>query len=230
MKIIRFFSKSDYFNLGQPIPIKKLLPSWYKQSETTFAQPETGEQISGLKRCIPFLDAMISGYALVTPVDIFVSRNEDGTLNIRWNSPEVFENFISERVKDLGEKMPRPPGHYPNHLAFKGFWGIKTPRGWSALVVHPLNRHDLPFTITSGIMDSDKYSTSGNIPFFIKEDFIGVIPAGTPFAQIIPIKRSKWSSIKNDMGIEYLEGLQGAFVRSPGNSYKKYFWQRKEYN
>jgi hypothetical protein len=79
-------------------------------------------------------------------------------------------------------------------------------------------------------MDSDKYSTSGNIPFFIKEDFVGVIPAGTPFAQIIPIKRSDWSSIKNDRGIQYLEDLQGTFVRSPGKSYKKYFWARKEYN
>jgi hypothetical protein len=230
MKIIRFFSKKEYFNLGQPIPIKKLLPSWYKQSENTITNPETGEEIAGLKKCIPFLDAMLSGYALVTPVDIFVSKNEDGTLNIRWNSPEIFQDFIAERVKDLGEKMPRPSGHYPNHLAFRGFWGVKTPRGWSALVVHPLNRHDLPFTITAGIMDSDKYSTSGNIPFFIKDDFVGVIPAGTPFAQIIPIKRSNWSSLKNDRGIQYLEDLQGAFVRSPGKSYKKYFWQRKEYN
>jgi hypothetical protein len=230
MKIIRFFSKKEYFNLGQPTPMKKLLPSWYKQSETTITNPENGEEISGLKRCIPFLDAMLSGYALVTPVDIFVSKNEDGTLNIRWNSPEIFQDFIAERVKELGEKMPRPAGHYPNHLAFRGFWGIKTPRGWSALVVHPLNRHDLPFTITAGIMDSDKYSTSGNIPFFIKEDFVGVIPAGTPFAQIIPIKRSDWSSVKNDRGIQYLEDLQGTFVRSPGNSYKKYFWTRKEYN
>ena len=229
MKIIRFFSKKEYLDFGQPIPIKKILPAWYKDSETTFEDAQ-GEQISGLKRCVPFMDAMLSGYALVTPVDIFVSKAEDGTLAIRWNSPEIFQDFISERPKALGEKMPRPEGHYPNHLAFRGFWGLKTPRGWSSLVVHPLNRHDLPFTITSGIMDSDKYSTSGNIPFFIKENFVGVIPAGTPFAQIIPIKRAKWSSIKNDQGISYLEDLQGKFVRQPGKSYKKYFWQRKEYN
>lgn len=228
MKIIRFFSKKQYFNLGQPIPIKRLLPQWYKDSETTYTYEDT--EASGLKRCVPFMDAMLSGYALVTPVDIFVSKNEDGTLNIRWNSPESFDGFISERPKALGEKMPRPEGHMPNHLAFRGSWGIKTPRGWSLLVTHPLNRHDLPFTITSGIMESDKYSTSGNIPFFIKENFTGVIPAGTPFAQLIPIKRARWSSIKNDTGIQYLEDVQGTFVRSPGKSYKKYFWQRKEYN
>lgn len=229
MKIIRFFSKKEYENLGQPTLIKKFLPKWYKDSETTFIGSE-GEEHSGLKRCIPFLDAMLSGYALVTPFDIFVSKNEDGTLNITWNSAEILKDFISERTAELGSKMPRPAGHYPNHLAFRGIWGFKTPRGWSVLVVHPLNRHDLPFTITAGIMDADKYSTSGNIPFFIREDFVGMIPAGTPFAQLIPIKRASWKSIKNDKGIQYLEHLQGAAVRSPGKSYKKLFWVRKDYN
>jgi hypothetical protein len=232
MKIIRFFSRKEYENAGQPLPAKKVLPEWYRLSEMTLVDPNDEEQkeISGLKKCVPFMDAMISGYVLTTPMDIFVSKNEDGTLKLGWNSPEIFNDFISERTKALGEKMPRPPAHYPNHLAFKGFWGMKTPRGWSLLVVHPLNRHDLPFTITSGIMDSDKYSTSGNIPFFIKEDFIGVIPAGTPFAQLIPIKRAKWKSIKNDQGIVYLDSLQGSTVRMPGKSYKKLFWQKKEYN
>lgn len=230
MKIIRFFSKEEFQNSGQPTEAKRFLPEWYRKSETDFVSPQDGEMHSGLKKCVPFLDAMLSGYMLVTPIDIFVSKNEDGTLKIGWNSDPVFETFISERPKELGELMPRPAGHYPNHLAFRGFWGFKTPRNWSLLVVHPLNRHDLPWTITSGIIDSDKYSTSGNIPFFIREDFVGMIPAGTPFAQLIPIKREKWASIKNDKGILYLEDLQGEFIRLPGKSYKKKFWTKKEYN
>jgi hypothetical protein len=228
MRIIRFFSSKEHENLGQPAPAKGFLPKWYQKSEFTF-KDEQGVEHPGLKKCVPFLDAMLSGYMLVTPVDIFVSKNKDQSLKISWNSSEVFIDFIAERTKALGEHMPRPAGHYPNHLAFKGFWGFKLPRGWSALVVHPLNRHDLPFTITSGIMDADKYSTSGNIPFFIKEDFVGMIPAGTPFAQLIPIKRATWGSIKNDSGLQYLQYLQGATVRTPGKSYKKLFWVRKKY-
>jgi hypothetical protein len=232
MKIIRFFSRKEYENLGQPQPAKRFIPEWYKNSEATFINPEDPQQqeVAGLKKCVPFMDAMLSGYMLTTPMDIFISKNEDGSLKIGWNSSEIFNDFISERPKALGELMPRPPGHCPNHLAFKGFWGFRTPKGWSTLVVHPLNRHDLPFTITSGIMDSDKYSTSGNIPFFVKEDFVGVIPAGTPFAQLIPIKRESWKAIENDQGLVYLDSLQGETVRTPGKSYKKLFWQRKEYN
>ena len=229
MKIIRFFSRKEYEGLGQPQPAKKFLPEWYKKLENTFID-DNGIEHPGSKKCVPFLDSMLSGYMMVTPVDIFISHNEDGTVNIRWNSPETFIDMISERDKRSGENMPRPEGHYPNHLAFKTNWGFKTPRGWSLLVVHPLNRHDLPWTITSGIIDADNYSTSGNIPFFIKRDFIGMIPAGTPFAQLIPIKRAKWSSIKNDKGLTYLEDLQGQFIRMPGNSYKKKMWERKEYN
>lgn len=229
MKIIRFFSKKEFQGLGQPLPAKKFLPDWYKDSEITFIGND-GAEHSGLKRCIPYMDAMLSGYMLVTPFDIFISKKEDGTLDIRWNSSEHFQYFIAEREKQLGEKMPRPAGHYPNHLAFRGVWGMKTPRGWSMLVTHPLNRFDLPWTITSGLMDSDKFSTSGNIPFFVKEDFTGMVPAGTPFAQLIPVKRASWKSIKNDQGITYLDDLQGATVRTPGKSYKKFFWVRKDYN
>jgi hypothetical protein len=229
MKVIRFFSKKEYDNLGQPLPAKKFLPQWYKDSETTIST-ENGEEVAGLKKCVPFLDALLSGYMLTTPVDIFVSKKKDGSVDIRWNSSGAFVDFVAERKGLLGHKIPRPAGHHPNHLAFRGVWGLKTPRGWSTLVVHPLNRHDLPFTITSGIMDSDRYSTSGNIPFFIKQDFVGVIPAVTPFAQLIPIKRASWRSIKNDKGISFLEDLQGTMVRALNKSYKKFFWVKKDYN
>lgn len=228
MKIIRFFSPKSPHNIGQPEPIKNFVPEWYRRAETTYV--EKGVEHAGLKKCVPYLDAMISGYAIVTPTDIFVSKNEDGSLKLGWNGTDVSANFIMERPKASGETMPRPEHHYPNHLVFSGFWGVKTPRGWSLLFTHPLNRQDLPFTTLSGIVDSDKFSASGNIPFFIKEDFTGVIPAGTPIVQLIPIKRAKWSMIKNDKGLWDLEHIQGEAARNPETSYKKKSWIRKVYN
>jgi hypothetical protein len=172
---------------------------------------------------------MLSGYSLVTPVDIFISETAEGDLKVGWNSPDEFFDFVHERPSESGAKIPRPAGHHPNHLAWRGSWGFKTPRGWSVLVTHPLNRFDLPFTTTSGIIDSDNYSTSGNLPFFIKKGFTGVIPAGTPIAQLIPIKRESWTAVPNDKGLQYLEHLQGETVRTEGKSYKKLFWDRKSY-
>ena len=53
----------------------------------------------------------------------------------------------------------------------------------------PINRFDLPFLSISGFIDCNYgFSLAGNMPFFIKKGFEGVIPAGTPYMQIIPIK------------------------------------------
>ena len=230
MKIISFFSNKEQGDYGQPGPMKSFVPTWYKESESTFLDSETGEMSAGLKKCVPVLDALISGYALTLPYDVYVSKSESGDVKLAWNRPEGTDDFIAERPTSLGAKMPRPAGHYPNHMVWKGVWGVKMPRGWSLLVTHPLNRFDLPFTTYSAIIDSDKFFAPGNIPFFIKENFEGVIPAGTPIAQLIPIKRSKWMMNKNNSGLLNTLHTQGEMVREPETTYKKVLWVRKDYS
>lgn len=227
MKLIHFFTKADPA-IGEPVPIKTLVPEWYKKAESSYVKD--GEINPGLKKCIPYLDALVSGYTYVTPFDITVARDENNELKITWNGPPAQAGFVGERPNELGETMPRPDGYLKNHLIWSGFWGVKTPRGWSLLFTHPLNRQDLPFLTMSGIVDSDEFSASGNIPFFIKENFQGIIPAGTPICQLIPIKRSSWKMIINK-GMKQVEDIQGMLVReSEKTSYKKIFWKRKEYN
>jgi hypothetical protein len=221
--------------IGKPDLIKKFIPEWYKKAETHFSSEEdlaieegTQKTSAGLKTCVPFLDAMISGYALVVPFDIYVGKTENGDLDIKWNAPQGWENFVEERPRQSGSTMPRPAGHAPNHMVWSGRWGIKAPRGYSVLVTHPLNRQDLPFTTSSAIMDSDKFFGNGNIPFFIKEDFVGVIEKGTPFAQIIPIKRKRWKMIYNPALKDAIQ-KHGHDVRKKEGTYKKKYWHRKEY-
>jgi hypothetical protein len=228
MKLIHFFSDKDRYNLGQPVPIKGLLPEWYRKAESSYQRDD--KPMPGLKKCVPFLDAMLSGYSLVTPFDIHIRHREDGSLDITWDGPESFKDYVIERDHKQGETIPRPAGHLPNHLAFASPWGFKTPKGWSILVTHPLNRFELPFTITSGIIDSDEFGTGGNLPFFLRADFQGIIPAGTPIAQIIPIKRADWHHVPNNAGMRHLNPVQALFVRQEGNSYKKKFWHRKKYD
>lgn len=230
MKLIKFtpqFEQNDLM-LDPPKPVKNFTPEWYRNSEHYYISDDGSEQ-PGLKTCAPFLDAMLSGYVLVTPFPIYVGTNEDGSLRIQWNGPDEWAGFVMERPKKSGELMPRPAGHHPNHLVWSSKWGWKTPRGYSSLVTHPLNRHDLPFTTQSGIIDSDKFFANGNLPFFIKEGFVGTIPAGTPYCQIIPIKRSGWKSIL-DFGLNSTIIEQGRQIRKPGKSYKQIHWQRKKYS
>jgi hypothetical protein len=228
MKVIRFCPRySDKEDmLLQPIPAKRDIPQWYKDGEYTFS--DNGIESAGLKTCKPFIDVMISGYFLVIPFDIHVSLDENGLLSIKWDGPETWSDFVMERPKALGSTIPVPAGHMPNHLVFSSRWGWKTPRGWSSIVTHPFNRQDLPFRVSSGLIDSDKFFTSGNIPFHIKEGFVGTIEAGTPYAQIIPIKRARWRSFA-DYGLVQVSNLMISNLRLHNQEYKIKNWVKKEY-
>ena len=84
MKLIKFTSMLDD-GIGAPEPIKKFIPDWYKKAETYYVSESdnvsvedgTQEKMAGLKTCVPFLDCMISGYAIVTPFDIFIGKNDN---------------------------------------------------------------------------------------------------------------------------------------------------------
>lgn len=227
MKLFKVFSRKNLNSWGKPVPTRTLVPEWYRQAESTYQKD--GEEYSGLKRCMPYMDTLVTGYVLVTPFDIYVTKDEQGNPRFSWNGPDGLGNFIDERSELLGATMPRPAGHYHNHLVWSGYWGWKTPRGWSSLVVHPLNRFDLPFTISAGIVDSDTFNAPGNIPFFLKQDFEGVIPAGTPIAQIIPIKRASWLMVDDTTGMADVEKVQGTLIRMSDTPYKKAYWKRKDY-
>jgi hypothetical protein len=84
-----------------------------------------------------------------------------------------------------------------------------------------------------GIIDSDKVTTSGLIPFFIKNDFVGVVPEGTPYLQIIPFKREDWESeIIFHKAIDIMaktKEVSDLFRKPEGGVYKKLFWTRRKY-
>lgn len=231
MRIISFVSNKIHKGVGQPAPAKGFLPEWYRKAESTYrAEMYGNEERAGLKKCVPYLDAMISGYMLIIPADITVARDAEGNLSVTWDAEQLGPAFIGERPQEIGATMPRPPGFAPNHLVFSGMWGWKTPRGWSTLVSHPLNRDDLPFRTMAGIMDTDEFWGAGNIPFFIREDFEGVIPKGTPFAQIIPIKRASWKMVKNNQGLADTVEAHASIVRDKDRTYKKTMWHRKKFD
>lgn len=140
-----------------------------------------------LKHCMPYFDAMAAGYHYLLHTDLTVKLGSDGLPKLSWESPM---EPAGDRVL---KEMPVPHGHYQAHFGWQMHWGIQLPEGWSALFIHPINRYDLPFTTVAGIMDCDVYPLPGNVSFHIKDNFEGVIPAGTPIMSIIPMKREDWS-------------------------------------
>lgn len=229
-KLIEFSIKDP--RLSVPKPAKAYIPEWYKKSpmHTDYAKehkvgsPERSNN-KGIKYCMPFLDGLTHGYIAETWCDIQVYRTPSGP-EIHW---EVDPDIISSRDKGGNEFLPVPVGHVDKHYVWKNPYGIQTPRGYSCLLTHPLNRYDLPFTTMSAIVDSDTYTPPGNYPFYLHEDFEGIIPAGTPMFQIIPIKRDSWTSELNEDLYEVGEKRNWIAMGQTG-FYKNFLWTKKSFD
>jgi len=215
--------------LNRPKPAKEFLPRWYKESH-----PFVGGKMSigenginkDLKLCIPFLDAMAAGYCVELPCDVHVSRDSEGT-NFYWHE-EPFP--MDRRPRNIASALPVPAGHDDVLYAWSIHWASMTPPGYSAVFCHPMNRNDLPFMTTAGIVDTDRYPSGGEIPFFLREGFTGVIPAGTPVVQIIPFKRESWSSSFEKHSEEFISRMRYAVSKVLFGGYAKFFWSKKTYD
>jgi hypothetical protein len=216
-----------------PVPASSQIPEWYKKVPKYVANTDKPIKALGkkdLKLCVPFRDAMINGYIIRLPADLEVAQSATGDIDI-FNNQELPVNICHKRgnINDpmaQGHGMPAPMGTNPTMFSWMPMYGVELPKGFSALVTHPFNRYELPFITTTGLVDSDMFTLAGNIPFFVKKGFVGIIPAGTPIAQIIPIARHDWfSEIQEQDPFEYerlitkrdvhLVGSYGRHLRQP---------------
>ena len=155
-------------------------------------------------------------------------KNNDGRVDITWHFQDLAPVVLRDNTMTLG--VPIPMLHEKENFVWSTETVIKTPKGYSCLYTHPLNRHDLPFTTLSGIIDTDSVIHEGHIPFFIKKDFEGVIKSGTPIIQVIPFKRENWQSLKNKDLIPIAEKQAMLSLLNTHSWYKKNIWKTKKYD
>jgi len=179
--------EDDWDVIPKPFDSRKLLPNWYKSLAPKLG---SGFEQSTIKRCAPFLDAMIIGWVIPLAADVHIQSNENCSVinwDCKFNKP-ILESHTAEQInEDKHPQYPRPP------IKFMNYWSIKVPKGWSVLFVPPINRTDDRFFCISGLVDCDKYEEFINFPgFWTKPNFNGILKAGTPLVQAIPIKRDNF--------------------------------------
>lgn len=216
MPKLSFVTLSD--NDNYPVPAIKMLPEWYRSTKKYF---EDGE--STYKNCMPFFEGMYSGYVMLTPCDIeFYIENEIPKVRIE----EEYNFFVKPRPPM--SDFQTPFGYYSHHFAWKPQWGVESPSGYNILYTTPFNGYDVPFLNTMGIINNDKTSHPGSIPFFLRKNFIGMIKAGTPFLQVIPIKRESWNSDNKVLDPEDIEHFKPGTPRIQDH-YRNVLWERAKY-
>ena len=200
-------NKTIKFHLVKPLPdqiilppvaSKKVVPSWFKNLHPKVEDKRLGE-ISSVKRCMPFLDAMTAGYTMLMHMDVVVQKMEDGTIHLPYIDKQ------HQELMELWKPIETHPSTQVKGSAFENMtilkymnpWVIETPKDYSVLYLPCINKLESPIIPLTGLVDSDVYHNVVNIPFLHTELETGgppvVIPAGTPMCQIIPVKRDNWT-------------------------------------
>lgn len=219
--------------LLKPIPALSSLPNWYKKMDTFVNEEKRPKWFPDgtinvtVKRCNPVGDALGAGYFLLLENDIYFEKHKSGEPGYVWHRGG--DNYVSTHSKSQISPDLIPKGFSGQPLKFRNDWSIQTPNGYSVLVTHPLNRNAEPFLTLSGIVDTDSYHSSIQLPFLIRSDFEGIIESGTPIAQVIPFKRESWKSEFLEYSKEFFDKKDAEFRRTMNRFYKRFHWKRKEY-
>jgi hypothetical protein len=240
-KVVKFVSNRPWLSQtskSKPEPTIKNIPQWYKDADRFSVRPDglhwvgpDGGKVPTWKACPAIYDVMGTGYVYKTPCDIEFYLDNFGNIAAKILD-EKYKDFLQVR-----SEMPQfvsPMGYHKNHFAWWADWAVELPKGYSALYSQPFNRFDLPFLTTSGIIDNDKVHLPGTMPFFIANGWTGTLPAGTPYAQIIPFKREDWSSeivIESPQAL-YQKNMENSLkYRKPnGGVYQRDVWERRKYD
>ena len=175
-KKITFVSHQVYNNKNESFSPKKgknQVPKWFASADKYWRdenrktlQHEWGAEILGFKSCPALLDIFLQGYYLTTPCDIMFYKDPEHNLPVAKTEPG-YEMFIGARGAMQGFAVPY--GYQEHHFHWYPNWGVRLEKGYSAMFVSPINRYDLPFISTAGIIDSDMLEIPGLVPFFLRE-------------------------------------------------------------
>lgn len=224
-----------------PKPATAFIPDWYKNMDSYMSGDKSpdgnGSTTATIKRCMPVFDSITAGYIITTYVDVYVSQ-KDGTgisrstgkkkkIKVPWYEWPSFSPIQFHPVEQAPEHPMENGYPYPKWI---NPWSITTPPGYSVMFTAPVHRPSI-FTILDGVVDTDTYNAPVNFPFVLNDiTFEGLIPAGTPMAQIIPFRREEWEmSIGSNQEIDSQNKVTSLLRTRLFDSYKSQFRTIKEY-
>jgi hypothetical protein len=208
MAKIKFTNTLGYSELLKPVPASTMIPQWYKETDSYVGGEKRPNGQAGtlatIKRCMPVFDAMSAGYLILLPADVWVSIKEATVVDEKTGEPiegvptkksQYFEwsNFELLAFHPIEQAPLHPAKNDYEYPKWNNYWSIQTPKGYSVQVVQPMHRESV-FTILPAVVDTDRYNPPINFPMVINDpNFEGLIPKGTPIAQVIPFKREDWA-------------------------------------
>ena len=216
------YTFDDWENIPDPVPAKKSIPDWFKETKNF---DQKSQLVKTVKKCPPFLDALMTGYTIYFPTECNINVIDHRQVN--YDGPGSV--FLSMHVKAQYETSP-----WKDKIVMKyaSPWVIQTPPGWSCLFLHPLNDDNENFSSIAGIVDTDTYHLPVNFPFVVnaKKGESFKLTTQTPMVQVIPFFRQEWEHEITETNMEEWNAHQKAIGDAWGqDGYKNAFHQKKKF-
>ncbi len=227
-------------HLGEypPVPAKKVIPQWYKDLPNEIHRATAFDMVTSnnrtpfsIKRCVPVLDFLTSGYVIRNQTEIMLSSDDDMQQHVWWytNSPED-KSVVSYHphaqcpitIKDSKK----------SYFKIGTGYRVITPPGYSCLFYQSPYFMEERFTLFPGIVDTDTYDNEVLFPGYIhgkKENIF--LEAGLPLIWVFPFKRSDWDMVVSDKMYEREQSSFGKrSVNYINDIYKRFFHQKKSFD
>lgn len=229
-------------SLPHPVPTSKMIPDYYKHIPAAAADlhPDIPLGLDTLKKCMPFLDPMTTGYIIPAwndfMLDIGIHGSNDIGIPVKTiPAGEAEGEFITEHPK------PQLPYHpyeevYPfsaQVLKFMCPWDILTPKGYSCLFTNPFNHFETQFKLLDAIVDTDNHKLEIHFPFVWTgfQPGVQIIKKGTPLVQVFPFKRESSSfqvRLKSDKENHDKKVYLTRYMTTLKDYYKDYIWSKRK--
>lgn len=189
--LIQFHSTIRDLRDPPPYRAAAAVPDWLKNMPPEVEIP--GGKLNTAKVCMPFVDAMSSGYFIPLRATIRFSMREGQALD--YDHPDFLEHGKAVTYQPAPGYRGAP---FERTLVVKfiNHWIIKTPPGYSTLILPLLNQQTMPFQILSGVVDTDTYYRPIYLPALclMAAGTQCVLERGAPLVQVIPFRREAWRS------------------------------------
>lgn len=205
------FTCEDYDAMKHypPVTAGKIIPDWYKDVPVTLSKTPgyiDNDGVPSVKRCMPVLDYLTSGYVLKNSYEINIWPSVKDGINsfvLECNK----KNYVGAHPFHQAPttEMNDQKNHY---FKINQEWLIQTPPGYSCLIYQPHYLFRKNFQFFPAIVDTDKHDDFIGLVGLITTDKPFTIAPGEPLVTIFPFKREEW---KMDVGCDEKIGSKSSF-------------------
>lgn len=192
-KNIITFSSSDESCVENypPLPAGKLIPQWYKEIPPFVpkdSQYVPSDNIGSVKKCMPVLDYMVSGYIIRNPYQSVIKEKIEDTYYGAQNA-SAKKDFIGANPHHQCPIQLNDKKHH--YVKIHQPWLVRTPPGYSSMFFQPHYFFNKDLEILPGVIDTDKFSEPVSLVSILHAPQV-ILEPGDPLVVVFPFKRESW--------------------------------------